>query len=111
MVQICEKHKPLQLISPVNTDHAMFIWKSKPVLSSLKYFQDTKLMKYFFEFNYYCIIKFVYVYQVTPSLTWIGIFLFIFAIIAFTLNGWLLYIVGSVMYNIERTTTFAILEK
>ena len=33
MVQIWERCKPLQLISPVHTDHAMFIWKNKPVLS------------------------------------------------------------------------------
>ena len=32
MVQIWETHKLLQLISPVNTDHAMFIWRGKPVL-------------------------------------------------------------------------------
>ena len=36
MVQIWERCKPLQLISPVNTDHAMFIWKSKPDLSFSK---------------------------------------------------------------------------
>ena len=41
MVQIWERCKPLQLISPVNTDHAMFIWKSKPDLSFSK-----KLQKY-----------------------------------------------------------------
>ena len=28
-----EKAATLQLISPVNTDDVMFIWKSKPVLS------------------------------------------------------------------------------
>ena len=31
MVQIWEKCKSLQLISPENTDHAMFIWRGKPV--------------------------------------------------------------------------------
>ena len=36
MVQIWERCKPLQLISPVNTDHAMFIWKSKTDLSFSK---------------------------------------------------------------------------
>ena len=36
MIQICEKCKSLQLISPANTDHAMFIWKSKPDLSVSK---------------------------------------------------------------------------
>ena len=32
-------------------------------------------------FKCYCIIKFVYVYQVTPSLTWIGIFFGIFILL------------------------------
>ena len=36
MVQIWERCKPLQLISPVNIDQAMFIWKNKPVLSFSK---------------------------------------------------------------------------
>ena len=36
---------------------------------SLKSFEDTK-KRNTFEFKYYCIIKFVYVYQVTPNLTW-----------------------------------------
>ena len=36
MVQISERCKPLQLISPMNTDHAMFIWRGKPVLSFYK---------------------------------------------------------------------------
>ena len=35
MVQIWERCKPLQLISPVNTDHAIFIWRRKPVTSKL----------------------------------------------------------------------------
>ena len=33
MVQKWERSKPVQLISPRNTNQAMFIWKSKPVLS------------------------------------------------------------------------------
>ena len=36
MVQIWETCKPLQLISPVNTHHTMFIWKSKSDLSFSK---------------------------------------------------------------------------
>ena len=36
MVQIWERCKPLQLIIPVNTYHAMFVWKGKPVLSFSK---------------------------------------------------------------------------
>ena len=36
MVYIWERCKSLQLINPVNTDHAMFIWKSKPDLSYSK---------------------------------------------------------------------------
>ena len=50
MVQIWDRCKPLQLISPVNTDHTMFIWKSEPV----SFFSTS-------EFKCYCIIKFVYV--------------------------------------------------
>ena len=30
MVQISERCKLLRLISPINTDHAMFLWKGKP---------------------------------------------------------------------------------
>ena len=36
MVQIWEKCKSLQPISPVNTDQKIFIWKSKPTLSFSK---------------------------------------------------------------------------
>ena len=36
MVQIWETCKPLQLISPVNTHHTVFIWKSKSDLSFSK---------------------------------------------------------------------------
>ena len=74
MIQIWERCKPFQLISPVNTDHAMFIWKSKPDLSfseKLSRYQNSEIL---FEFKCYCIIKFIYVYPFTPSLTWIGIF-------------------------------------
>ena len=47
MVQILEGCKPLQLISPVNTDRAMFIWKSKPVLSfsrKLSRYRNNKIL-------------------------------------------------------------------
>ena len=37
MVQISERYK-LQLISLIYTDHAMFIWRGKPVLSFSKIF-------------------------------------------------------------------------
>ena len=110
MIQIWERCKPLQLTSPVKNDHALFIWKSEPGLSfskKLSSYQDTKIAKYFWV---YYIIKFVYAYQVTPSLTWIEIFFF-FLQIAFTLNCWLLSLLGCVTYNIERATTFAILVK
>ena len=33
MVQIWERCKPVQLISPRDTNQAMFIWKSKPDIS------------------------------------------------------------------------------
>ena len=42
---------------------------------SLKSFPDTK-KRNTLVFKCYGIIKFIYVYQVTPSLTWIGIFFF-----------------------------------
>ena len=47
MVQIWKRCKPLQLIRPVNTDHVMFIWKIKPVLSSskkLSRYQNSKIL-------------------------------------------------------------------
>ena len=51
--------------------------------------------------KYYCIIKLAYVYQVTPSLTWIGIFFFQIVFISFTLNCRLLCLLGCFIYNIE----------
>ena len=45
MVQIWQRYKPLQLISPVNIDQAMFIWKSKPVLSFSKKLSRCKLLQ------------------------------------------------------------------
>ena len=47
MVQIWEMCKPLQLIIPVNTDHAMFLWKSKPGLSfseKLSRYQNSEIL-------------------------------------------------------------------
>ena len=49
MVQIWERCKPLQLISPVNTNHAMFIWKSKPVSAfsrKLSRYQNSEILLY-----------------------------------------------------------------
>ena len=91
--------------------HCLFE-KANQVYLSLKSYHVIKIPKWrnTFEFKCYCIIKFVYAYQVTPSLTWIVIFFF-FCKIAFTLNCWLLSLLGCVTYNIERATTFAILVK
>ena len=47
MVQIWERCQPPQLISPVNTDHEMFIWKSKPDLSfsiKLSRYQNSEIL-------------------------------------------------------------------
>ena len=83
MVQIWERCKPLQLINPVNTDHAMFIWKSKPVSSFSKKLSRYQNRKILLSLN----------------------------VIAFILNYWLLRLLGCLMYNIESPITFAILEK
>ena len=60
-------------------------------------------------FKCYCIIKFVYVYQVAPSLIWIGIFFFqdCFYITLLIIMS----IIGCLACNIESAITFAILEK
>ena len=115
MVQKWERCKLLQLISPINTDHAIFIWKSKPDSSfsrKLWRYQNREILlslNVIALSNSYMLIrymyKFVYVY---PNLTWIGIF---FCKIAFTLNCWLLCLLGCLTYIIERAITFAILEK
>ena len=47
----------------------MFIWRGKPVLKFSKY-----IIAKYLVCKCYCIIKFVYVYQVTPSFTWINFF-------------------------------------
>ena len=47
MVQIWKRCKPLQLFSPVNTGHAMFIWKSNSVLSfskKLSRYQNSEIL-------------------------------------------------------------------
>ena len=47
MVQIWKRCKPLQLISPVNTYYAMFVWKSKPDLSfskKLSRYQNSEIL-------------------------------------------------------------------
>ena len=75
---------------------------------SLKSYQDTKIAKYFVIAKCYYIVKFVYVYQVTPSLTWIGISSFR---VALTLNCWWLCWSGCLAYNIESAIKFAILGK
>ena len=66
-----------QLVSPINTDHEIFFEEVRQFYLSLKSFQTTKIGIYFgVLLKCYCIIKFVYVYQVTPNLTWIGISFF-----------------------------------
>ena len=47
MVQISERYKPRPLTSPINTDHAMFIGRGKPVLSiskKLSRYQSSKIL-------------------------------------------------------------------
>ena len=68
MVQIYERCKPLHLTSPINIDHAMFIWRDKPDLSFSKKLSRNQNITYTLAFKCYCLTKFVYVYQVTPSL-------------------------------------------
>ena len=110
MVQIWERCKPLQLISPVNTDHAMFIWKIKPVLSFSKKLSRYQNSEIFLSLNVIALSN-SYVY-IRSLQVWHGLESFIFFCkIAFTLNCWLLCLLGFLMYNIERATTFAILEK
>ena len=95
LVQIWERCKPLQLISPVNTDHAMFIWKRKPDSSfsrKLSRYQNRKIL---LSLNVIALSK-SYVYQITLSLTWIRIF---FCKIAFTLN--FLFIMFIRMFDIH----------
>ena len=38
MVQIWQRYKSLQMISPLNTDHEIFIWRGTPVLFFSKNF-------------------------------------------------------------------------
>ena len=108
MIQIWERCKPFQLISPVNTDHAMFIWKSKPDLSfseKLSRYQNSEIL---LSLNVIALSN-SYMYIRSPQV-WHGLEFF-FCKIVFALNCWLLCSLGCVLYNIERATIFAILEK
>ena len=69
--------------------------KSKPVLSFAKNFSRYQNSEILLSLNVIAIIKFVYLYQFTPSLTldWN----FFFYKIAFTLNCWLLYLLECVI--------------
>ena len=108
MVQIWERCKPLQLISPVNTDHPMLIWKSKLVLSSYKNLSRYQNSEILLSLN---VIALSSSYMYIRSLqVWHGLESFFWKI-DFILNCWLLCLLGCVMYNIERATSFAILEK
>ena len=108
MIQIWERCKPFQLISPVNTDHAMFIWKSKPDLSfseKLSRYQNSEIL---LSLNVIALSN-SYMYISSPQV-WHGLEFFLCKIV-FALNCWLLCSLGCVLYNIERATIFAILEK
>ena len=79
MVQISERYKSLQLVNPINTDHAMFTWRGKPVLffsKTLLRYQNSKILWCSNVIALSNSYKFIYVYQVIPSLPWIGIFVF-----------------------------------
>ena len=76
MVQIWERCKPLQLISPVNTDHAMFIWKSKtdlPFSKKLSRYQNSERLlslNVIALSNSYMYIKSLQVWHGLESLFW-----------------------------------------
>ena len=108
MVQIWERCKPLQLISPVNTDHAVFIWKSKPDLSLSKKLSRYQTSEILLSLNVIALSNSNM--YIRSRKVWHGLESF-FCKIPFTLNCWLLCLLGCVMYNIERATAFAILEK
>ena len=92
--------KPLQFISPVNTDHAMFIWKRKPVLSFSKKLSRYKHSEIPLSLN---VIALSNSYMYIRSLqVWHGLESF-FCKTAFTSNCWLLCLSGCVMYNICNT--------
>ena len=47
MIQISERYKPLKFINPINTDHATFIWRGKPVTSfskNLSRYQNSEIL-------------------------------------------------------------------
>ena len=108
MVQIWERCKPLQLISPVNTDHEIFLWKSKPTLSFSKNLSKYLNSEILLSLNVVALSN-LYIY-IRSLQVWHGLESF-FCKIAFTLNWWLLCLLGCVKHNIERSATFAILEK
>ena len=109
MVQIWERCKPLQLISPVNTDHAIFIWKIKPVSSFSRKLSRHQNNEILLSLN---VIALSNSYMYIRSLqVWHGLESFFFCKIAFTLKCRLLCLLGCLMYNIEIAITFAILEK
>ena len=76
MIQIWERCKPLQLISPVNTDHAMFIWKSKtdlPFSKKLSRYQNSERLlslNVIALSNSYMYIKSLQVWHGLESLFW-----------------------------------------
>ena len=96
------------VFSPVNTDHAMFIWKSKPVSSFSKKLSRYQNSEILLSLN---VIALSNLYMFIRSLqVWHGLESF-FDKIAFAWNCWLLCLLGSLMYNIESAITFSILEK
>ena len=107
MVQIWKRCKLLQLISPLNTDHAMFVWKSRPdspFSKKLSRYQNSEILS---SLNVIALSSW---YMYIRSLqVWQGLRSF-FCKSAFTLNCWLLCVSGCVMSDTKRATTFAILE-
>ena len=108
MVQIWESCKPLQLISPVNNDHAMFIWKSTPVLSFSKKWSRYQNSGIILSLNGIALSNSCM--NIRSLQVWHGLEYF-FCKIAFILDCQLLCLLGCFMYNIEGAITFTILEK
>ena len=106
MVQIWERCKSLQLISLVNTDHAMFIWKRKPVLAFFKKLSRYQNSEILLSLNviglsnsYLCIRSLQVSYGLEP---------FFVKMLLHWIADCLL---GYLLYNIEIAITFAIPEK
>ena len=100
MVQVWERYKPLQLISPINTDHAMFIWRGKPVLSFSKKFSRYQNSEILCCLN---VISLSFSYgQSKFNMDW-NFFFF--------QDCWLTCLLGCLAYNLESAMLFAILEK